>query len=954
METEAGNPEALANGMSAEELQQSGSSEGLAVLLAKKVLASRIKLPSVLGKNYPEAEPDSKLLPTPPPSKKPATPPAGGKGKGKATAEITPQKPATKAKGKGKSAAKSAPQTPAGKKRGAPPDSPDELEKTVSKQRKTTTVSAKASASKKKAPVSSSTEYTPPKNAIRKADAPTPRSKPKAKPEADALAPRSTTRAKRKREAEESDHRSKSDYLPQKKKAKPTTSKKRKRAATPSDSEESGVDDFEPTSPRITRASAKGATNQKENKTPAAKKQKIATATAKMASVRGPFIRGSRTVKTQPKPVSRPKPIPTRSSNRVSKARGKNTGPKRHVHFGFDGRAPVATRGRARYPPSPHPTALQARFNLRPKTKTAPPPRPIPTSAKASASKLPKTPSPVEGMVYAHGLLFPARDSRSPRTPPRNTGRARSHSPTSTRGRPPSNLLSRRKSKAPPPKERPKRNTRKNTRKNTRGSAVPRSPESDLEVWDEYPLPAPAPAPAPVHYPHALPDPSGQSNKQTHYQPHPISASRGGTPWSPPAPPSPSSTHSGNLWNPVPGTILCLPCFRAFLARWHRIRRGYVLLLRLLGGDEALRALRASAGGWEVAVGRMESEKGKTKGKGKSKGKRKRKGKGKGRGKGKAKAERIPLQKLPRDTLGALLLRREVQHRIQLDPYLEELGVLDALYEFTREVGLDEDSARELEDAYEDILDGLGYYEEKAPSPAEADENPPTGKVQMWKFDEVLQDARRVLEDTPGNGIPELDFEFDKMLVAKATAAAMSVVSVTERVNKEVQKVARSVRRGLPRELNMLVHRMRLNLSVRDLMGLVQRQVERALESQGGNSGEMALECCEDSTDEKPWIRPLIDGFDFAQDEAEWTTLWDFLELLEWRGGVRVDTLPGLEILVDGTEAGSARIVLVEMASVLDDVMEEREDSDPDSPVRQVVGYREKWEGGVLRGISGV
>jgi hypothetical protein len=144
------------------------------------------------------------------------------------------------------------------------------------------------------------------------------------------------------------------------------------------------------------------------------------------------------------------------------------------------------------------------------------------------------------------------------------------------------------------------------------------------------------------------------------------------------------------------------------------------------------------------------------------------------------------------------------------------------------------------------------------------------------------------------------------------------------------------------------VRELELNLSVRDVLRAVQREVESV---EGGDGQVLPCSYCGEfwaMGDEKPWVRPLVEVFGFEEEEAKWTNAWDFIELVQGRGAELVDPISGLEILVDGT-GGDTRVVLAEMASVFDDMIEGHEKWGPESP-RQPVGFREDWERGVFAG----
>ncbi|KAK4446512.1 hypothetical protein QBC34DRAFT_440777 [Podospora aff. communis PSN243] len=843
------------------ELERGIAEDNLA--LAKKIIAHRVRLPSIPGKTHSSATAGKR----PSASIKPITP-AKAKGKAKAASKATPKKTSKKtSKTTPYPTPKTTPSATKSKKRTAREIS-EEYEP-VAKKKKVTPLTRRSGR------LSTSNEA-----------------------KVDEVSAKSPMSPKRRREPTV-DASSDSDHARPSKRMKMTTEKpkKRKRQPVSSDSEMSS-NDFLPARPRIP---PRGKTTRSKNlkastprtPAPAEKKAKTEATPNKTAAAPKSSIKAGSNMKVtkfngaEAKKTATFRKLPPRAKG----SSGSNMAPERHVHFDVDnsGDEESAT-------PAPRSRSQKAASNSK-------------ATAKALSAQSP-SPSPVEGMVYAHGLLFPApRSSRTPPQPPTLTTsippRTTSYSPAmSSNSTPAPDLISRRKSKAPPPKRQSKRQTARRNRNRTASL-------SSLEVWDEYPsTPTPplakqssrssAPSPSPS------PKPPQFSLPTTHpYKPL----------WSPTSPPFTSP------WPPLRGVPLCAACFRATLSRWHRIRRGFILVLRLLGGDSALSSLRAAVGGFEIALGRYPP----------------------GRF---ARDEAVG-----GDVLLTLLLRREVRRRMEVNPGLGVFGVGNAMESLTHDVGLGGEGAEVLEGRYKGVLERVGYLEgggqrqggERGGGTAE-------GRLSWWAFDEVLLDyAGRVGRTQEG-----FEFEFDKLLMEKARGAALAGASTSETVERVVGMAA-AVKGGA--ELDRLVAEMGLNLSVRDVLRVVQGEIEEVVEGfeRDGKEEEGVLPCVCDGgvRDGKPWFRPLVEVFDFSEDEARWSSAEDFIHVVEGRGGLLLDPVPALEIVVDGT-GGETRVVLVEMGSVLDDIMMEDGEGEMVSPNRQPVGVREHWESGALKGERAV
>ena len=326
------------------------------------------------------------------------------------------------------------------------------------------------------------------------------------------------------------------------------------------------------------------------------------------------------------------------------------------------------------------------------------------------------------------------------------------------------------------------------------------------------------------------------------------------------------------------------------------------------------------------------------------------------------------LGEIPADHVGVLLLRREVRRRIDIDSssaavgYVNDvLGVGAALDALERQAGLAGARGDKIEGLFAPVF-ALMDPTVSGVQPVQGRGRGQTrrGELAWWAFDEALQDASwRLQLGNTGGGSDEDGFhsEFDALLAEKASKAAVVAVAAAERV----ERVA-AVSVGEGTEITRLVQEMELNLSVRDVMRVVQREVERAVvleEAEEETSRRGVLPCLYCSGSEvfgKPWTMPLMWTFGFTDEQVEWTSEDDLISIVRGRGGVSVDPVAGLEILVDGT-GGETRVVLVGMGSVFDDIMmleeedeEEEEGESIDNLVRQPLGVREDWDGGVLTG----
>ncbi|KAK0612063.1 hypothetical protein B0T14DRAFT_571900 [Immersiella caudata] len=801
-----------------EEIENGEVTEDTAVLLAKKILARKIRLHPVLGRSYPSSSSSSRQLHETPSSR----------------AKSTPSK-------------KSTPKST--------PTAPKKTKKTVTAReagKKMTTADEIGEAS---------TAGTA---------------------NVDATAAKANMAAKRKRESV-IDITSESEYAPPAKKSKTKTPKtlktpNRKRAAAPADSDTSSDDEFQATPPRVTRRTAGRAAGSKSSPltpTPAPKGKKTAITPVKKASAK----------KTPAKKTSAPNPksktvatTPAKSSLKagsdVTKSSGSQAkktwksitvaprakGPgasktalERHVHFDIDildDEEPTTTLPKS---PFPFPRTQQKATGRKAIAKAVS----VKSTAK-SAKTNPKIPSPVEGMVYAHGLLFPAPDSP---LPPIST-RTRSHSPTN---KPPSAFLSRRKSKAPPPKRQSKRQKARNRKRSVSAT----SPLSDLEVWDE------------------------TTSLVTDFTllVHPLASA---------------------LWDPVVHSLL---------------PRGFVTVASYPEGFNPHPS--SPRRGYGVACAE-----------------------GPGGGVG--------------GCLGAVYLFfiiiiiffffffffffftfESMRKRMEGDVSLEVLGIAEAMESLTSEVGLGMGRAEELEGRYEAVFDTLGEYLQDRGQVEVPSAMLKRRRLSWWSFDEALLDASQRLSDLQDG---EEEYEFDMLLAENGKGAALAGITAAESAESVVE-ISWSGNGGA--ELDRLVADMGWNFSVRDVLRVLQGEIETVLEDQEGDGDvEDVLPCggCSGGArGEKPWVRPLVKCFGFTEEEAQWSTEWEFIQAVENQGGVLVDRVPGLEIMVDGT-AGETRTVLVEIGSALDDIMMELEGIEPGTPHRQPVGVREDWDSGVLAG----
>ncbi|KAK0724534.1 hypothetical protein B0H67DRAFT_108048 [Lasiosphaeris hirsuta] len=358
-----------------------------------------------------------------------------------------------------------------------------------------------------------------------------------------------------------------------------------------------------------------------------------------------------------------------------------------------------------------------------------------------------------------------------------------------------------------------------------------------------------------------------------------------------------TSTPKPPLARPWPlhvGSILCEPCFHTDVARWLRTRRNVANILRLLGGDGALEAMRKAlrfAGQAELSWEGIEDAKRRARDRereerllaerkglpahllvgvdtAKSEGVEPVElrwwvpGSGVVIKKGVVVEERTDkvVSKLERDERGLLLLRREVARRVAEGQ--ENVPGVDELLDGLRvEVGLEKRELDGLEKRFAEMLEQWGDISvrdrdvREVIRTAPSVERPKKWKIlqkQWWAFDATLQDAYRKLQSTKTESGTASQSEFDVTIAAKAREAAITPAETrTQHVSLETQdengkqketglgkqnKPVKANKKSERQEFNRLVKTLELNATVEENLKKIGDQIAQvtfALQKQG-------------------------------------------------------------------------------------------------------------------------
>ncbi|KAK4641616.1 hypothetical protein QC761_500150 [Podospora bellae-mahoneyi] len=284
-------------------------------------------------------------------------------------------------------------------------------------------------------------------------------------------------------------------------------------------------------------------------------------------------------------------------------------------------------------------------------------------------------------------------------------------------------------------------------------------------------------------------------------------------------------------------------------------------------------------------------------------------------------------RRTPPDVLGLALLRYLAQTRVEAlgeDTQDEVTGTLDSL---RQDIRLSKGRLKRLERQCRTLVETCVV--------SESDQKKiiPEGVVWLWEFDALLQDVnKRSSNETP------LDMSFPTTLTNRAHEAA-----IDEFWNMAVAHINVKDSMG---------HRTKTELLRLIRTAMAQAATESKQEKRGRAGEPLPCQYCAQSESVnsktarnsngravkvKPWIEPLVWSGEMSEETASSASAEEFFRLVESRGAVMAE-VSGIKFLVDST-GGKRRIVLVEMASVFDDMWKERQEDKRFSSIPAIAAH---------------